>query len=154
MDLDRREKAGMSPCGLSGFCAGALSSAWVGRCENTWVCLWVWTLGLLLWGAGNASVTLFALSAFHCKATSTQQLPNFLPVLLLEHALCLKASLSYPRSLAELCYMAKEPTQKRKLITFSLHLKFCLQTSNWDHGIPFLFGFECSLVVLDQFLTT
>lgn len=93
-------------------------------------------------------LALLVLSAFSCKATSTQQMPNLLLILLLEHALCLKASLSYPRSLAELSCVDKEPAQKRQLIIFSLHLKFCLQTSNWDHGILFLFGFECSLIVL------
>lgn len=35
MDLEGRGAAGMSPCGLSGLCAGALSSAWVG-CQSLW----------------------------------------------------------------------------------------------------------------------
>lgn len=75
-------------------------------------------------------LALPVLSTFSCKATSTQQLPPLLLTLLLAHGPCLKASLRYPRLLAELSCMAKEPTRKRKLITFSLHLKFCLQTSN------------------------
>lgn len=113
----RRGKSGVSPCGLSGLCAGALISACVGSqslSEPLGVPPSV-NIGCIALRGRECQGWHSVLSAFSCKATSTQQLPHLLLTLLLEHAPCLKASLRYSRLLQNCLAWPKSPHERGSL---------------------------------------
>lgn len=137
--LERRGKAWVFPCGLSGFCAWAPTSAWVGS-QRLWE-----HLGVPL----SINTRFTALRDSKCKtwhylcsqfSVVRSLLPskcqNLLLTLLLEHAPRLRASLSYSRVVT--CRVALHGKRaqgvEKKVSTFSLHLKFCPQIRNM--GFP------------------
>ena len=138
--FERRGKARVSACGLSGFCAWAPTSAWVGS-QRLWE-----HLGVPL----NMNTKLIALMGSKCKAwhylcwqlsVVRSLLPskcqNLLRTLLLEHASCLRASLSYSRLLAEWPCMAKEPREwKGSFPLFLSTLNFALKPQFRTMGFP------------------